>query len=99
MRKIIKNVDEFVSKNLSFFNYLAKWEETLKEISFEEIISHAGSADSVALLSVDMIEGFTRIGPLASERIEGIIKPVVELFKKAELYKIKNIVLAQDNHH
>lgn len=95
---IINNVDEFIKKNRDFIVYLKEMEESLTPLSLEEIVKQAGGPEHVAVLSVDVIEGFCRIGPLASDRVKGIIGPVVELFKKAYSLGIRNFALPQDSH-
>lgn len=94
----IKNMDEFLAKNKSFFQYLMDMGEKLEHITLEKIVKEAGGPDKVAVISVDVIEGFCRIGPLSSERIKGIIKPIVDIFNKAYDIGIRNFALPQDSH-
>lgn len=94
----IKNIDQFLAKNKSFFQYLMEMEEKLEHISLEKIVEDAGGPGNVAIISVDVIEGFCRIGPLASERVKGIINPIVEIFEKAYNLGIRSFALPQDSH-
>ena len=94
----INNIDEFLENNKPFFEYLKEMKSNLKTVKLEEIIKEAKGPEHVAVISVDVIEGFCRIGPLASDRIKGIITPIVELFKKAHQLGVENIVLPQDSH-
>jgi nicotinamidase-related amidase len=52
----------------------------------------------IALLSVDLIEGFCRVGPLASPRVTAIIGNIVSLVQRASSIGIKDIVFIQDSH-
>jgi nicotinamidase-related amidase len=52
----------------------------------------------VAVLSVDIINGFCTVGPLASPRVQGIVKHIVKLFKDAHASGIRNFILTQDTH-
>lgn len=94
----VKNVDEFLANNKPFFQYLMEMEEKLESISLEKIVETAGGADRVAVISVDVIEGFCRTGPLASDRVKGIINPIVKIFEKAYSLGIRNFALPQDSH-
>ncbi len=85
-------------ESCDFIEYLADWKEKLPTESMAEIIRDARGADHVAIISVDVIEGFCRVGPLASDRIKGIIAPVVNLFKKAHQMGVRHIALSQDAH-
>jgi nicotinamidase-related amidase len=98
-KKVITDVDKFMDKNHSFIEYLSEWEDSLTPGSMEKIVKEAGGPEHVAVISVDLIEGFCRVGPLASERVKGIIDPIVGIFKKAESLGVKNFVLTQDTHH
>jgi nicotinamidase-related amidase len=51
-----------------------------------------------AVLSVDVIEGFCRVGVLASPRVEAIIPNVVSLIQNAETHGITDIAFIQDSH-
>lgn len=99
MNKVITNVDRFIENNRSFVEYMSEWKDGLAPVSMKKIVDEAGGAEGVAVVSVDLIEGFCRVGPLASERVKGIIEPIVEVFKRAEALGVKNFVLTQDTHH
>lgn len=51
-----------------------------------------------AVLSVDVIEGFCRVGVLASPRVEAIIPNIVNLIQNAEARGVKDIAFIQDAH-
>ncbi|MFP4497239.1 MAG: cysteine hydrolase family protein [Vulcanimicrobiota bacterium] len=98
MSKIIKNTNDFIEKNRSFIEYLGEWESKLEEVELAKLVEEAGGAENVAIASVDMIEGFCRLGPLASPRVEAIINEIATLFRKAKSLGINNFVLLQDAH-
>lgn len=56
--------------------------------------------DATALVSVDVIEGFTRLGPLASPRVTGIIDNVADLVRKLSAHGVppSHIAFVQDAH-
>lgn len=52
----------------------------------------------VAIIVVDMVNGFCNEGALASERVKGIIDPIVTLLKTAWNHGFRNYFLVNDNH-
>jgi nicotinamidase-related amidase len=89
----ISDVTEFLEKNRSFFGYLKEMEENIKPSPLAQIITQAGNPDHVAVISVDMIEGFCRTGVLASPRVEGIIPHTTAILERAYRYGIRNIAM------
>jgi nicotinamidase-related amidase len=83
------------TRSQAFLDDLEQWAENLKTLDMTEIIPHPEKA---AVLSVDVINGFCTIGPLASNRVAGIVNPIASLFQKAWDHGVKNIVLLQDAH-
>mgnify|MGYP001037775782 CR=1 FL=1 len=84
-----------MSQERSFLEWLSDWEAGLPELELEAVITHA---ERMALLSVDLIKGFTTVGPLASPRIAGIVPAVVQLFKRAHELGVRHFLLTQDSH-
>ena len=78
-----------------FVDFLETWLNGLDKANLNEITA---SPEKVAIISTDMINGFCRIGPLASPRVEALIEPITTLFKSAWARGVHNIILAQDTH-
>jgi nicotinamidase-related amidase len=95
---MIGDVDGFIAGNRPFVQYLKEWEESLPSIALEEVIEKAGGPERVAVITVDMIEGFCRSGPLSSPRVEALIAPVVRLLEKAHGLGVSHLALTQDAH-
>lgn len=72
---------------------LETWLLTLEPLKFETL-----EPTATAILSVDLIEGFCRVGALASPRVEAIIPNVVKLIQNAEIHSIHQIAFIQDAH-
>ena len=89
------NASELVHNSESFLRYLAEWEESLPALSMAEV---AGVPGRAAIVSVDVINGFCTIGPLASPRIQAIVAPIAALFRRAEAAGIPNLLLVQEAH-
>jgi nicotinamidase-related amidase len=79
----------------SFLDWLRQWERSLPSLDLEEIISDAAH---VALISEDLVKGFCHVGPLASERIAGIVPAVVDVFERAHNLGVRHFLLLQDAH-
>lgn len=79
-----------------FLGYLEEWYNTLTDLPLEELIG--GEPERVALISIDVINGFCKSGPLASERVGRIAQPIAELFERAYALGVRNFALTQDTH-
>jgi len=82
-------------KDQDFLDFLKKWVEDLQPIRIEKIFQQP---ESVAVISVDVINGFCKFGPLSSPRVDSIVTPIVALFMRAWQAGCRNIVLTQDTH-
>ncbi len=79
-----------------FLAYLEEWYEHLPGVPLAEVLgSHP---DQAALISVDMINGFCKAGPLASERVGALAAPVADLFQRAYDLGVRALVFTQDTH-
>ncbi|MFP4437084.1 MAG: cysteine hydrolase family protein [Chloroflexaceae bacterium] len=79
-----------------FLDYLEAWYRALDELPLRDLV--ADKPDRVALISVDVINGFCKEGPLASERVDRISRPVADLFERAYALGVRNFVRTQDTH-
>lgn len=52
----------------------------------------------LAILSEDLVKGFTIVGRLASPRIAAIVPKVVRLFKAAHAIGVRDFILPHDSH-
>jgi nicotinamidase-related amidase len=87
--------DKLLSESEAFLRYLAAW---AGDLPTEALATVAAEPASVALVSVDVINGFCYRGPLASERVAAIVPPVVALFERAHKVGIPHFVLVQEAH-
>jgi nicotinamidase-related amidase len=77
-----------------FLTWLDDWMTKLPD----KHISDLGNPENIAVISVDMVNGFCHKGSLASKEVNSIIPPVVDVLKKAHDYGIKHFLLLQDAH-
>src|SRR6266852_8334975 len=87
----------FVEQSRDFLSTLVEWERSLHSIAWSDLREDAQQG-RVALLSVDMINGFCYEGMLSSLRVQGIIPAVVAAFEGAYAVGVREFVLAQDCH-
>jgi nicotinamidase-related amidase len=89
-------VEQLIENSRPFLNYIVEWKAGLPSLPLADIIS--GKADKVAVISVDVINGFCYEGALASPRVATIVEPIVALFKKSYQAGVRNFILTQDTH-
>src|SRR5205085_5836937 len=80
-----------------FLSALVEWERNLPTMGWSDLREEAQQG-RVALLSVDMTNGFCHEGALSSPRVNGIIPAVVAAFKGAYAIGVRDFVLPQDCH-
>lgn len=79
-----------------FLAYLEQWYAGLAPLPLAELVG--GAPERVALISIDVINGFCVSGPLASARVGRIAQPVAELFARAHSLGVRHFALTQDTH-
>ncbi|MBC8162017.1 MAG: cysteine hydrolase [Roseiflexaceae bacterium] len=85
-----------MERSRPFLSYLDDWYAGLKPIALQNVLG--GEPDRVALISVDVINGFCKSGPLASARVGRIAAPIAALFERAYAAGARNFALTQDTH-
>lgn len=79
-----------------FLSYLQDWSQERPRVRLVDVVGD--KPQTVALCSVDMVNGFCREGPLASERVGKLIPTVVSLFERAHRLGVRALLLAEDSH-
>src|SRR5260370_7754082 len=87
----------FVEQSRDLLSTVVEWERSLPSIAWSDLREDAQQW-RVALLSVDMINGFCYEGMLSSLRVQGIIPAVVAAFEGAYAVGVREFVLPQDCH-
>lgn len=87
---------QLIEKSQPFLNYVVEWKNSLQPKPLAEIVN--GQADKVAVISVDVINGFCYEGALASPRVANIVDLIVTLFQQSYRAGIRNFILTQDTH-
>src|SRR5438067_10574615 len=73
------DAEEFVRSCAPCLRYLAGQGRARRPASLREIVASAGGPGSVALVAVDVVNGFCKEGALASARVGAIVPPIVDL--------------------
>ena len=84
-----------LASSVPFLNWLEHWTTHLAPAVLTEV---AAEPARVAVISVDIVNGFCYEGPLASPRVAGIVAPIRALFQAAYDRGVRRFVLAQDTH-
>lgn len=79
-----------------FLDYLDAWYAGLPAADLAALVGD--SPERVAVLSIDMINGFCKEGPLSGPRVGALIPPVVDVFTRAHALGVRSFVLTQDTH-
>lgn len=90
-------VDNFIENSKPFIEWMLNWQANLKPLSLGSLAVHENPR-SVGIISVDVINGFCTVGPLASPRVNNIVPPITQLFKAAWDFGVRDILLTQDTH-
>jgi len=93
------DAEQLVKESRAFLGWLAEWYNHLPALALAETIEKAGGqAERVAVLAVDVTTGFCSEGALSSERVGGIVPPIVQLFRRAHELGVPHFLLPQDTH-
>ena len=88
-------MEKLVKDALPFLEWIADWVDELPPF---DLARDMGDPVSVAVLSVDVINGFCYEGALSSPRVASIVEPIARVFEKAHTLGVRNLILTQDTH-
>ncbi len=89
--------ETFIKQSKPFIEWMLDWKTGLKPLSLASLT--ADDPKTVGIVSVDVIEGFCTVGPLASARVNRIVEPITRLFSLAWEQGVHSIALPQDTHY
>lgn len=90
--------DRFLAERAPFLEYLKALEASWPVVSLEELIEKAAGPDRVAVLGVDLVEGFCRQGALSSPRVTPVVGPAVRILTRARALGIDRFLFPCDSH-
>ena len=88
-------LEELVKSAMPFLGWVNDWKTNRPTLNVSAEIK---DPQSVAVLSVDVINGFCYQGPLSSPRVAAIVPPIVRLFRRTHELGVRHFILAQDTH-
>jgi len=88
-------LDPTLTPAIPFLNWIANWQRGLTPVDLGAL---AAAPERVAVISVDLINGFCYEGPLSGPRVAGIVEPIRALFQAAHAAGVRRFVLTQDTH-
>jgi nicotinamidase-related amidase len=89
------DVDSILQDALPFLRWVGDWKGSLPTLHLADAIEEPAN---VAVISVDVVNGFCYEGPLSSPRVASIVPPIVRLFERAHGLGVRHFVLTQDTH-
>ena len=93
------DLEKLISGSRPFLDWLVDWYNNRPVLALSALVEGAENApDRVAVLAVDVTQGFCSNGPLASERVSRIVQPVARLFQRAHDAGVRHFLLPQDTH-
>jgi nicotinamidase-related amidase len=92
------DLEQLVAGSRPFLGWLVHWYNNRSPLALAEVVEGVGGAERVAVMAVDVTNGFCNEGALSSERVSGIVEPVVRLFERAYAQGVGHFVLPQDTH-
>lgn len=87
---------QFIENSRPFLTYVAEWVAGLQPMPVARLVGE--DASRVAVISVDVINGFCYEGALSSPRVANIVDPIVALFEKSYQAGVRHFILTQDTH-
>jgi nicotinamidase-related amidase len=89
------NVDSLLSTSRPFLEWMVDWHDDLGSVSLGSVVVDPART---AVLAIDLLNGFCYQGPLSSERVAGIVQPIVGLFTAAHARGVRHFLLPQEEH-
>jgi nicotinamidase-related amidase len=94
------DLEHLVSSSRPFLGWLVNWYNDHPTLELADLLVQpgVGEADNVAVMAVDVTNGFCYEGSLSSPRVGRIVEPVARLFERAYALGVRHFVLPQDSH-
>lgn len=87
--------EQLIANSRPFVEWMVEWYNNLDSLPLASLVAQPRQ---VAVASIDLIKGFTSIGPLASPRIAQTVPPTAHLFEQLWAAGVRDFVLLQDTH-
>lgn len=88
-------IEDLLKDAMPFLRWMGDWRARLTTL---DLSAEINDPSNVAVLSVDVVNGFCYEGPLSSPRVAAIVQPIVRLFERAHALGVRHFILTQDTH-
>ncbi len=78
-----------------FLQWLDAWFDSLQPLALANVLREPAA---VAIVSIDLINGFCYEGNLSSPRVAGIVPAVADLLQRAHAAGVRNLLVVQECH-
>lgn len=85
-------------RSAEYLSFLEEWLASRPIVDLDDVISSAGGPEHVAIVVVDLTNGFCHTGALSSPRVAALLPNVATLLTQAHARGVRAIVLPQDTH-
>lgn len=85
-------------RSAAFLDYLDDFVASRQDVPLDEVLSGAGGPEKVALIAVDVVNGFCVEGPLASERVGQIVAPIRRVMQALHDRGGRAFAVLRDSH-
>ncbi|CAA9292949.1 MAG: Nicotinamidase [uncultured Chloroflexi bacterium] len=93
-----ENTAPLRERSAAFVDYLDSFLASLPPVPLGTLLENAGGADKVAVIAVDVVNGFCVEGPLASARVGAIVPPIARLLRATHAAGVRAFVVLRDSH-
>lgn len=90
--------DTLAARSGEYLTFLETWVDTRPTLDLESVTASAGGPERVAVVAVDLTNGFCHQGPLASPRVAALLPRVATLLTRAYELGVRRFALPQDTH-
>lgn len=85
-------------KDAAFWSWLEAHGAARGQRSLTDLVSEAGGGERCAVVGVDLIEGFCRLGPLQSPRVTALLDPAAQFLTRCYEAGVRDFLFPCDAH-
>ena len=92
-------LNDLLTGSRPFLAWLVEWYDGRTSLSWAELLDALeNDPGRVALFAVDVTSGFCSEGPLSSDRVGRIARPISRVFQRAHALGVRHFIMPQDTH-
>lgn len=82
----------------AFLEWLDQHQQGLPSLQLSSVVEAAGGPHRCAVVCVNMLEGYCRLGPFSSPRLEALILPIVNFISQGYASGLRDFFFIGDSH-